>query len=544
MNTTSYTKDKVYYCLTFQQLIIDKVLNQSNLDEKLTTLTAGLASITLPTCIAYALAGNMTILILLCLNVKRPNHMEIYGCILILFDTLFVIVSCVYYIPQYFAWWSLSITALHFTSHAYCKLIFGFIDLFSAIRMNLILYMIILCLRKPQYYYYHSKMYGYLRLISRLIIILAVSLIQAVPTFVIYGLWLHDDICLCLPHPQWSYKYHKFYYIHKALYLECLIQSVISLLLSIPLWYKYNLDKQTYLYLNNQCTSRSLLTKILINLKLEIQGHRQNEQFLLIQIFTICLLKTLRGLCSLSYSMQRADLTNTRTVTHPSVYMLTLFSKCDSLSILEVIFISSSSVVWYITSYEIQLFCRYLRLKLFSTGKKSGGSSRAAFASLTSQDYAYLCQKRRLFHSYYQINHQKYPAHRELSIRAQKKVVQQLDNLKEHLLKMHAKDLKDTNVWKRYMIQKNYYMNYLHKIHDDEEQTLNELASSLDLDPANPLCLNSLEIDTPVDEEREEGEGGEGGEEEQEVDEQRSESKQLTIDERTSNKTVDNERQK
>ncbi|VDQ08183.1 unnamed protein product [Trichobilharzia regenti] len=495
MNTTLYAEytyeDINYQCLTFQEMIYDNLLNHSNVDEKLTILSAGLASITLPTCIVYALVGNVIILILLCLNVKRPNHMEIYGYILVVFDMLFVIVSCVYYIPTYFGWWSLYLTPFHLISHIGCKLIFGFMDLFSAIRMNLLLYMIILCLRKPQYYYYYSKVYTYLRLISRLIIILAISLIQAIPTFIIYSVWIHENVCLCLPHPKWSYTYHKFYYIHKSLYLEGLIQSFISLILSIPLWYKYNLDKQTYLYLNNQCTSHSLLTKILISLKLEIQGHRQNEQFLLIQIFTICLVKMLHSLCSLAYSMQKADLINTSTaVANPSIYMLTLFSKYDLLIILEIILISSSSVVWYITSYEIQLFCKYLQMKLFSTRKKSGGHSRVAFPSLASQYYPYLCQKRRLFHSYFHYQQQKSPAyqsHRELSIRAQKKIVQQLDDLKEHLLKIHAKDLKDTNVWKRYMIQRNYYMQHLHKLHDDEEQTLNELAISLDLDPTNPL---------------------------------------------------------
>lgn len=205
---------------------------QRSAHEMLAEFGAGLAAvIVFPTAILSTIA-NSALIIFLLLIVRLPRKMELWGIMFAIHDICFIFVTGVLDTGTLIGapWWGDPWMPIQYSSQLSCKLIWTGKCYLTALRSNLLLFVTLQTTRKLRVDDKH--IIWVFRTCILISITAIVTLFQAIPAFMIYGLWQHHGVFSCTPDPIVPKILHIFFFVHKALFIDGMLQCSFCVLLS------------------------------------------------------------------------------------------------------------------------------------------------------------------------------------------------------------------------------------------------------------------------------------------------------------------------
>ncbi|VDM00228.1 unnamed protein product [Schistocephalus solidus] len=196
---------------------------------------AALAAIfTMP--IAVMTIGNILVLLLVLSKAKTHGcvHRE-FGMTLYVFIILGVVMDNILttFFLRSFPWIGGAAIEVATRMNAFCKFFAFLRTFFSAARSNLMLAHVILHVFTVKLHSERVKIASSSIFLN--VACVAVSGMQAIPTWLVYGNWVVCGRFACLPDPEWPMSLIVYYNIHEVMFCDGVVQSVVTILGSIRL---------------------------------------------------------------------------------------------------------------------------------------------------------------------------------------------------------------------------------------------------------------------------------------------------------------------
>lgn len=228
--TYASNETNCYVYLSLEELF--SRCEQRSAHEMLAEFGAGLAAvIVFPTAILSTIANSVLIIFLL-LIVRLPRKMELWGITFAMHDIGFIFVTGVLDAGTLIGapWWGDPRMPIQYQSQLSCKLIWTIKCYLTAFRSNLLLFVTLQTTRKLRVDDKH--IIWVFRTCTLIFITAIVTLFQAIPAFMVYGLWQHHGVFSCSPDPIVPKILHTFFFVHKAMFIDGMLQCSFCVLLS------------------------------------------------------------------------------------------------------------------------------------------------------------------------------------------------------------------------------------------------------------------------------------------------------------------------
>lgn len=289
---TSAPKQAHSNCWFSHSTVFETLEKQSNWTcwDKVTELSVGIIAVLFPPITVLNTITNVALVFLLTFKIRCLQRLELWIILVILAD----LVSMYSYlftdalVSFIFPWWGLYMLPHNQTSSLKCKLVKGVIEMSNCLRCNLTMVLV-----AHQVFGDREK-----RSVSEILLLVflcvVLSVLLSAPTALIHDLWQHRGVFNCLPSPLWPKAYHTFFAVHKILYLDGFLQSLVSLCLLVLLWSKYKTDRRVYKRMHLEPSAINLISTFIKKTENEIKLCYGNNRMVVWITAPSCILRIIR----------------------------------------------------------------------------------------------------------------------------------------------------------------------------------------------------------------------------------------------------------
>lgn len=258
-------------------------------------LVGGLVGVSaMPTTFVGIFVHTMLIFLLI-RSPGRPRELQIWGILLALSDMgFFVSTGLFYQMTNYgMPWWDSRVNPPDELRHVQCKFLRVTSEFFCSVRINMIMAIVACESLTKEGTFQNPRQRGITVLWS--FIVTLISMIQACPVALIYGIFQKNGGIVCAPDPMWSKRYHQFYLVHRLLFIDGLVQVISTLMLCIPLWIRSYKNQKMIAFIQKDSESQGVVNHVLNRICKDLGESCRNLQVILPPVTAIMILRTIQG---------------------------------------------------------------------------------------------------------------------------------------------------------------------------------------------------------------------------------------------------------
>ncbi|TPP62452.1 hypothetical protein FGIG_11979 [Fasciola gigantica] len=268
----------------YAYLSLEELFNrceQRSTHEKLAEISAGFAAVILVPTAILSTIGNGILIIFLLFYIRLPRRMELWGIVIAITDISFLFLTGVADAGTLLGapWWGDSWIPVVYQSQSACKFMWTGKWFLLAFRANLLLFVTLQTVRKNRA---DDKRVEWVFRTCILIFIAAImAVFQAMPAFITYGLWQHHGVFSCSPDPILPSKYHRFFAVHKTVFVDGIFQCICCVLLSGLIYRQHKRTRCIVNHLRSVQLSRDTISVALVATFLRLDESCQNRRIVL-----------------------------------------------------------------------------------------------------------------------------------------------------------------------------------------------------------------------------------------------------------------------